>query len=603
MTHRSDPVAVPTIARSINALQNTSLAVVLLASAVAAAPLAIPSDAAAADYRVWTCSTGSGTQLGKGDWVRSVSAFADVYDTCATPATPAGALAASAVATSAWVAGGGGWAVAAAPGTRITALDVWWSWQVSPSRSTGAIRVGASGVTYNEPNASLDPFDRVGLCCSDSAFVSRNPGSFGTRTDNDPSVALEEGNHQSFPNLQGSDGPGTSAVGLFAACANFCNTQEEVARYRAYRVKTVVEDASAPVGTSNGLQNGMRVGSGTQIDATASDVGGGVRELTLRVDGRVVQRVSGGVGCDDVDPSNSDPLEYNLMKPCSTTLTASFTLSADQMPDNQAHEVAVVATDAAGQDNVLSSASAALASPEGFYDPLNGFYNPDLNIAGGRTVNGSNAGSSAKLAFGFVRGHRTAKSHIARYSTRPRIRGRITTTDKKPVAGARVWRAVQVRGGQWRISGKPLITSRGGGLSTRLPARSPSRKIRLLYFPYADTNEYAGSADRDLRVRAATTIQTDQGGYRNGDTLIFTGQVIRNHLIKNKSVYLQAIVRRKWRTIGTTRADSKGRWRMTRIFEATRRPTVFTFRAVVPSQTGYVWATGYSRNVRVLVTP
>jgi hypothetical protein len=507
------------------------------------------------------------------------------------------------VATSAWVAGGGGWVVAAAPGTRITALDVWWSWQVTLSRSAGAIRVGALGVTYNEPNAGLDPFDRAGLCCSDSAFVSRYPGAFGTPTENDPSVALAEGNHQSFPNLQSSDGPGTSAVALFAACANFCSTQEEVARYRAYRVKTVVEDASAPVGTSSGLQNGMRVGSGTPIDAAASDAGGGVRELTLRVDGRVVQRVNAGAKCDDVDPSNFDPLEYNLMKPCPTTLTGPLTLSADQMPDNQAHAVAVVATDAAGQDTVLSSASAALASPQGFYDPLNGFYNPDLNVTAGRAVNGSNAGSNAKLAFGFVRGHRTAKSHIARYATRPRIRGRLTTADKKLVAGARVWRAVQVRGGQWRISGKPLITSRSGRLSTRLPARSPSRKIRLLYFPYTDTNENAASSDRDLRVRAATTIQTDQGGYRNGDILTFTGQMIRNHLIKNKSVYLQAIVRGKWRTIGTARADPKGRWRMTRIFEATLRPTLFTFRAVVPSQTGYVWATGYSRNVRVLVTP
>ncbi len=42
---------------------------------------------------------------------------------------------------------------------------------------------------------------------------------------------------------------------------------------------------------------------------------------------------------------------------------------------------------------------------------------------------------------------------------------------------------------------------------------------------------------------------------------------------------------------------------MTHRFEATRRPTIYTFRAVVPSQTGYDWATGHSRSVRVLVTP
>ena len=45
-----------------------------------------------------------------------------------------------------------------------------------------------------------------------------------------------------------------------------------------------------------------------------------MRELTLRVDGNVVQRVAGGADCTDADPSNSDPLEYNLMKPCPSAL-------------------------------------------------------------------------------------------------------------------------------------------------------------------------------------------------------------------------------------------------------------------------------------------
>ena len=576
---------------------------VALAVAALTMILAMPSRAQAADYSAWACATGSGSPLGKGNWLRNVSAeFADVYDTCATPATPVGALAATAVATSAWSAGGGGWVVQAAPGTRITALDLWWAWQISPSRSSGAIRVAALGNTFTEPNAGLDPFDHKGLCCSDSAFVTRDPGAFGTQTDTDSNVALAEANHQSFPNLQGPDGPGTPAVGLLAMCENFCSTQEVVARYRTYRVRTTVNDVTPPDGAVTGLLNGLRVGAGTAIDATASDVGGGVRAITLRVDGNVVQSVNGGAGCEDVDPSNADPFEYNLMKPCPSTLAASLTLSAGQLANNQTHTVTVVATDAAGQDTVLGSALTALAAPSSFFDPTNRFFNPDLNIAAGRTANGSNADAGAGLTLGFVRGRHIAYSRTARFSARPRIRGRVTTADKRPIVGARVWRAVQVAGGQWRISGKPLITSRSGDLSARLPARSPSRKIRLIYFPYTDANDSVGSAERDLRVQATTTIQSDQGGYRNGDTLTFTGRVIRTHLIKDKSVYLQAIVRGRWRTFDTTRADSSGRWRMRHKFEATRRPTRYTFRAVVPSQTGYVWDTGYSRRLRVLVT-
>ena len=163
--------------------------------------------------------------------------------------------------------------------------------------------------------------------------------------------------------------------------------------------------------------------------------------------------------------------------------------------------------------------------------------------------------------------------------------------------------ASRLAGGDWQISRKPLITSRQGVVSARLPARTPSRDVRLLYFPSTDRSDARISPSRALRVQATTTIQTDQGGYRNGDTMVLTGRVIRKHLIANKSVYLQAIIRGSWRPFGTTHADSNGRWRLTHRFEAIRRPTIFTFRAVVPSQTGYVWATGHSRSVRVLATP
>jgi len=316
-----------------------------------------------------------------------------------------------------------------------------------------------------------------------------------------------------------------------------------------------------------------------------------------------VQRLPGGAECADVDPSNADPLEYNLMKPCPSTTTARLTLNAAQMPDSEPHRATAVATDAAGQDTILGSARVALAAPAGFYDPKNGFYNPDLNVADPRKTNGSNADANAKLTLQFVRGGRKVQRQTTRYSTAPRIRGGIRTSRKKPIAGARVWLASRLPGEQWRISPKPLIASRDGVLSARLPARTPSRDVRLVYFPGTDRNDDAMSPSRDLRVQSATTIQSDQGGYRNGDTLTFTGQVIKKHLIDDKSVYLQASVRGKWRTFATTKADSEGRWRMTHRFEATRRPTRYTFRAVVPSQTGYAWATGHSRTVRVFVTP
>lgn len=574
------------------------LAVAIVPAVAMVAPV---SNARAATYSVWACANASGAPLGVGSWVRGAApGVSGVQTTCGEPSVPVGGLFARARAVSAEAPGGGGWVLAAAQGTRITGLDVWWSWQAATG---GAIRVYALGNAFLDQSGALDPFDGKGRCCNDSAFVNLKPGAFGALTTSNPSVALAHLNRQTFPRLRGLDGRGVPIVGLAAGCVSGCDSGEPVAQFQAYRIKAVVDDASPPAGKTDELRDGLRVGSGTPINLTASDVGGGVREITLRVDGHVVHALPGGAECADVDASNADLREYRLVKPCPSTLSGQLTLGAAQMPDNQPHTLTAVASDAAGQDTVLGSARVALAAPPGYYDPKNGFYNPDLSVAGARKTNGAGADPNARLTLGFERGRRTVRKRTIRYSTRARIRGTVRTARNKPVPGARVWVASRLSGGEWEIARKPLTTSRKGVISARLPARAPSRDVRLLYFPYSDRNDARRSARRDLLVQATTTIQSDQGGYRNGDTLIFTGQVIKKHLIANKSVYLQAIVRGRWRTFATTQADSNGRWRMTHLFEATRRPTRYTFRAVVPSQTGYAWATGHSRSLRVLVTP
>jgi hypothetical protein len=372
------------IVRTLAAARLACAVIALGAAAIVATPA---SNAQAASYSVWACANGSGAPLGVGSWVRSANAgLTDVQTTCGEPSAPVGAFLARARAATANPPGGGGWVVAAAKGTRITGLDVWWSWQAT---SGGAIRVYALGSAFLHPTGAIDPFDGRGRCCSDSAFVNLKPGAFGVPTTSNPGVAFGKLNQQRFSKLRGLDGRGVSLAGLAAVCISGCNSGSPVAQFQAYRVRTVIEDSSPSAGKADGLRDGLRVGPGSPVDVEANDAGGGVREFTLRVDGNVVQRVPAGAGCADVDPSNEDPLEYNLMKPCPSTWTGRLTLSAAQMPDNEPHQVTAVATDAAGQNTVLGSARVALASPRGFYDrshaaasedprDLSGLQQPDL---------------------------------------------------------------------------------------------------------------------------------------------------------------------------------------------------------------------------------
>jgi hypothetical protein len=60
-------------------------------------------------------------------------------------------------------------------------------------------------------------------------------------------------------------------------------------------------------------------------------------------------------------------------------------------------------------------------------------------------------------------------------------------------------------------------------------------------------------------------------------------------------------VRGKWRTFATTRAGQRGLWSYGYRFDGTRGNQIYRFRARVPRETGYPFATGRSGVVRVRV--
>jgi hypothetical protein len=572
----------------------------LVALAVAVCPmLQAPPDARAASYSVWACADGAGHLLTRGDWkeVRVNGPGHFLSSTCGDPpdSNPQTSLAGIAQSANGNTPtdSGAGWKVEAAPATRITGLDLWWA---------GGIPSGPP--IFSQISARVEVLAPTSIFRVDGngeTGASFGPGATG-------GVAYEEGNHWSFHKLS------TPSVTLMAWCLSKCDgvpgvggevLSKLVAYFDAYRLRTIVEDVTPPRGQASGLEDGARITTPIAVQATAIDVGGGIREMSLRVDGRVVQRARTEGSCTDIDPSNGDPFEYTSMQPCPKQYSSAFTLSPAELAYGTRHVVTVVATDAAGQESVLGAARSALTAPAGF-SASTGFFNPDLDVLAPRTPNGANAGP-ANVRLSFVVWNGARQRLIGRRTVgarvRPRIAGRLTTAAGVPIAGARVWVASAVLNDVWQISGKPLTTSLTGRVTGTLPAGSPSRDVRLIYFPYSDSSENVQSPSGQLAVRASTTIQLDRAGYRNGDTVKFSGRITTGPVIRHKSVYLQVVVRGRWRTFDTTRADARGRWKLRYRFTATRRPTVYRFRAVIPAEHAFPWAPGRSRPVRVLVSP
>lgn len=565
----------------------------LAMAAVACSTVVVsPPVAHGAPYSVWACANSSGTQLGTGDWKpRRIGGDLQRLDsTCNTGKPPAYSsmyAAADAATINEPTSTGAGWHLDAVGGTSIKQLVVWWyhcaMGYLGPGTSPpGRIRVFAGkDVIYNvDPPPGPDWSDCFG-------------------SSSGPSPAYNE---QTFSDLN------APSVALQAECLSRCNETGftmPAADFRAYRMKVVVDDAVAPAGAVSGLADGARISAAVPLSVQATDTGSGVSELTLRVDDRVVQKIAGDGRCADVDSSTA-AYDYEFIAPCPPERSTTLALHPAHLPDLGPHVVTVVATDASGQSSVLARARVALGAPTGYFGSA-GFFNPDLNIVAPRAFNGLNAGpGNARLSFVVRRGKRTRHltRRVVRLGARPQIAGRLTNAAGAPIAGARVWRFVAVTKGLWQLAGRPLTTSRTGRVRGWLPSRHSSREVRLVYFPYSDSNENVQSRDARLAVRSATTLNVDRGGYQNGETVRFSGRIISRPLNVGQAVYLQAMVRGRWRTFDTTRADPNGRWRLRYRFSATRRVTAYRFRAVIPASNIPVrWATGQSRTLRVLVTP
>jgi hypothetical protein len=537
--------------------------VLLALTAVAGATA---GSASAAPYVVWSCANAAGAPLGAGDWTPSRTA--PITTLASTCGAPSGTLEASASASehNPSTSAGAGWTLTAPEGATITGLDLWWTNAVNP--------------------VGVPPYGRVQIYADapgngGSAYV-RDGGAFGVA-----GAPFGDANHQTLNDLT------APSVTLTAWCVSYCTAPAQVAAsYAMSRSRVVVQDPSAPTGTASGLPDTGRIADPTPIAVDATDVGGGLRGLELRVDDQVVGRVDPRGRCADVA---NVAFEYATIAPCPAHLAETLTLDPGALPGAEPHRVSVVAVDAAGQSTTLLSQVVAAAAPPALFAASRGFFNPDLDLTSPRRVNGA-GGGPAVLTLSL------ADSSV-RFGQTPVLSGRLTTPEGQPIAGARVWRAVSERGGAWRITGTPLVTAPTGGIGGWLPARRPSRSVALLYFPYSDASEVAVSPVRRLRVAVGVTLDPARRVIRPGGRIRLTAR-LSVAVRKGTSVAARLQVRsgRRWHTLRKLRFRRGART----LHPVVRLPrsapgSTHSLRLSVPAQAGLEYAAGASRRVVVLV--
>lgn len=183
-------------------------------------------------------------------------------------------------------------------------------------------------------------------------------------------------------------------------------------------------------------------------------------------------------------------------------------------------------------------------------------------------------------------------------------------------------------GGHLPITGR-LIADNGQGIagaSVQVLARTPIRAEGVIATVQTDATgtyrystaaastttlrlSYAGSpvllpaqAQVGLVVPATTSLGVRPGRVLNGQSVTFRGRLGALPVpAGGKLVEVQAFVSGRWQTFRTVRTGESGRWTVIYRFQRTRGTQRYRFRARIPDETAYPFATGASRTVSVQV--
>ena len=372
------------------------------------------------------------------------------------------------------------------------------------------------------------------------------------------------------------------SVGVGCAEASGCsNGSYTGASATLQQARVDVDDPAAPtVGALTGsLPNSFTPTGIKTVDVTASDVGGGVREITLAIDGVTAETHAAGGDCNE---------PFVLAEPCPGALTYSFSVDVGGFAVG-VHTATATAVDAAG--NVSAQGFAAFSIPPAQI-PL-----PLAPPTGSTPVNGSPAVanpvakmSKAKVTF----------SHGRKVT----LSGRLTTQDGTPVAGA-VLNVLALDLGVFNAAPKSAgtVTTRADGSFSLKVGPRGAKRYMVLFQPSPESGAIVVTSAL-AQEKLALSARSSAGRVRPGGSISISGQLKgAGAAAEDAPVEIDAKVAGRWRAVGVIEADRKGNYEWDYRFVRVKVATRFVFRAQVRRDASWPWPTVSSKIVKVLVAP
>jgi uncharacterized protein YraI len=206
---------------------------------------------------------------------------------------------------------------------------------------------------------------------------------------------------------------------------------------------------------------------------------------------------------------------------------------------------------------------------------------------------------TAAIRRGKPKRRRSRRAVTTSYRKSVRIQGRLSRQDGSGVPGAGLCLVSRVAVPHAPLKAIGIGATDEQGAFSYSARGGPSREIGFVH----PTPRGAVAASVLVRVRAAVSLNRSHRSLHNGETIGLRGRLKGGPERNGVVVELQGRRDSGWQTVDTARTNEKGKYRGRYTFSNTYTTARFKFRARVPKQQGFPYATGTSRKVRVKVRP
>lgn len=463
---------------------------------------------------------------------------------------------------------------------------------VGPVRGVASLAVHATddgggvyrvALAVDGDEASRQVVDAAGGSCADVEPANDDPHEFGT---SQPCPLSADGSVQLDT--------ATLRDGQHAVHA----TIEDAAGNEAVVYDGIVQTHNAPISVTAPTVTGP-ASVGGQLTAGAGQWDGALgsydhRWLRCAPDGSDCTPVAGATGGAY---TLADADAYHRMAVEVTAENGSGAASARSQPsalvaDATGHTAPPLGPGGAG----AGGAGGATPGPGG----IQGIVNPLAQLPG-HVANGGNATTHASIAVAFRRPDGSTAHRIrVRHGRRVTIVGRLTDAAGAGIAGARVGAAWRVAGRDWVA--RPGVRTGADGRFVYVQPVGSSGEVRFSYFAYSDSRAAELSNVVRADALAPLTIRADRRRVTGARVVRLSGRVGGGSIPRGGLlVTLQGFqVGWGWRTFRTVRTDRHGGWSTRYRFRLSEGR--FGFRAVVPHQSRFPFATSRSAGVFVAVS-